>query len=173
MLNTSNINHNKHPRSPREMNGQFNFDRENKIRIVEKLGNVQSALIQVNSLQDPFKSIIPINSDVSISPIDKNNILNLSLPVSAGDDEWLDDNQLSNLSASEIEELMDKYTISVVNQLVQLASVDDDLKTEIDSIDSNGFSLLHYCCMYNLQSLIPVLLARGASISRKTDSGNN
>ena len=102
------------------------------------------------------------------SPLEKNNLLN-----SAGDDDWLDDNQLSDLSVSDIESVMDKYTISIVNQLVQLASVDDDLKAEIDSIDSNGFSLLHYCCMYNLQSLIPVLLARGASISRKTDSGNN
>jgi hypothetical protein len=50
-------NNNKHPRSPRTMSESVNFDRENKIRIVEKLGNVQSALTQVSSLQEPFKSI--------------------------------------------------------------------------------------------------------------------
>lgn len=66
---------------------------------------------------------------------------------------------------------MDSYIMSVVKQLVQLASVDEDLKAEIDSLDSAGFSLLHYCCLYNLNSLIPVLLARGASVHRKADDG--
>lgn len=66
---------------------------------------------------------------------------------------------------------MDKYIMTVVKQMVQLASVDDDLKAEIDSLDTNGFSLLHYCCLYNLKSLIPVLLARGATVNKKAANG--
>ena len=66
---------------------------------------------------------------------------------------------------------MDKNIMAVVKQMVQLASLDDDLKTEIDSLDSNGFSLLHYCCLYNLNSLIPVLLARGATVNKKSYHG--
>jgi len=66
---------------------------------------------------------------------------------------------------------MDKYIMTVVKQMVQLAALDDDLKAEIDALDSNGFSLLHYCCLYNLKSLIPVLLARGASVNKKSFNG--
>ena len=69
------------------------------------------------------------------------------------------------------EKEMDKNIMAVVKQMVQLASLDEDLKTEIDSLDSNGFSLLHYCCLYNLTSLIPVLLARGATVNKTSTNG--
>ena len=59
---------------------------------------------------------------------------------------WLDDNELSKLSALEIEALMDSYIMLVVKQLVQLAAIDDELIAEIDSLDASGYSLLHYCC---------------------------
>ena len=85
--------------------------------------------------------------------------------------EWLDDHQLSNLSTAELEVVMDRYIMIVVRQLVQLAAVDDDLKAEIDALDSSGFSLLHYCCLYNLNSLVPVLLARGADVDKRTGTG--
>lgn len=68
---------------------------------------------------------------------------------------------------------MDKYIMTVVKQMVQLAALDDDLKAEIDALDSNGLSLLHYCCLYNLNSLIPVLLARGASVDKRAYNGVN
>ena len=34
----------------------------------------------------------------------------------------------------------------------------------------SGYSLLHYCCMYNLALLIPVLLSRGGSLHRYAQS---
>ena len=42
----------------------------------------------------------------------------------------------------------------MVKQLVQLAAVDDDLRTELDAVDGYGLSLLHYCCLYNLTALV-------------------
>lgn len=95
------------------------------------------------------------------------------LPVQTNGEnfEWLDDNQLSQLSNHQLESLMDKLVMNVVKQLVQLASVDDDLKAEIDLLDNAGFSLLHYCCLYNLNSLVPVLLAKGANVDKKSSTG--
>eukprot|EP01040_Poterioochromonas_malhamensis_P021065 gene21065-25321_t len=86
--------------------------------------------------------------------------------------EWLDDTQLSTLSNGELESLMERYIMAVVKELVQLAAVDDDLKAEMDSLDANGYSLFHYCCLYNLTSLIPVLIARGVEINQATASGS-
>ena len=59
----------------------------------------------------------------------------------------------------------------MVEQLVQIATFDDDLKTEIDALDTNGFNLLHYCCLYSLDLLIPVLLSKGANIDRCNSAG--
>ena len=88
------------------------------------------------------------------------------------DVKWLDDQELSEMSTEELEVLMDRYIMEVVKQLVQLAALDEDLKAEIDSLDASGFSLLHYCCLYNLNSLIPVLLARSADVNRRTATGS-
>mmetsp|Transcript_5569 Transcript_5569/g.9137 ORF Transcript_5569/g.9137 Transcript_5569/m.9137 type:complete len:990 (-) Transcript_5569:1434-4403(-) len=88
-----------------------------------------------------------------------------------GNVKWLNDQELSEMSAEDLEVIMDRYIMVVVKQLVQLAAMDDDLKAEIDSLDASGFSLLHYCCLYNLNSLVPVLLARGADVNRRTATG--
>lgn len=87
--------------------------RIHKIRIVEKL-------LTHNSLQGVFPS--------PISP----NLFNFE----TSDDDWLDDKSVSLLSSSDLEKLMDKYMFNVVNQLVQLAISDDDLKAELDHLDS-------------------------------------
>jgi len=55
-----------------------------------------------------------------------------------------------------------QYLLSVVKQLVQLAAVDDDLRTELDAVDGYGLSLLHYCCLYNLTALVRDHMAVGA-----------
>lgn len=78
--------------------------------------------------------------------------------------EWLDDQQLSQISSSDLEKLMDRYFMAVVQQLVQVASLDDDLIAELDSLDSCGFSLFHYCCLYNLNALVPILMTKGVYI---------
>lgn len=83
----------------------------------------------------------------------------------------MDDHELSKLTSIELESLMDNYIMLVIKQLVQLAAIDDELIAEIDSLDTSGYSLLHYCCMYNLYSLIPVLLGRGANVNKLCATG--
>lgn len=85
--------------------------RIHKIRIVEKF-------LTHNSLQGAFSS--PISPSVNFE---------------SSDDDWLDDKSVSLLSSSDLEKLMDKYMFNVVNQLVQLAISDNDLKAELDHLD--------------------------------------
>lgn len=158
------------------------FDKEHKIRIVEKLGTMKYALTH----EDPP----PGGAGASANVLDSAPLVGYTgrltprgqaAPAFAeGSDhhathdgvKWLDDQELSEMSTEELEVLMDRYIMVVVKQLVQLAVMDDDLKAEIDSLDSSGFSLLHYCCLYNLNSLIPVLLARGADVNRRNSTGS-
>jgi hypothetical protein len=67
--------------------------------------------------------------------------------------------------------MMEDYLVTVVKQLVTMASSDDELH-EIHGLDASGFSLLHYCSMYNLSSSIPLLLTRGADINLQAISGS-
>lgn len=91
-------------------------------------------------------------------------------PDTERNDGWLDDAQLLGLSSSDLESLMDQFLMRVVQQLVNLASVDEDLLAgeELDGLDSSGYSLLHYCCLFNLTSLVTRLIDRGANINLKT-----
>jgi hypothetical protein len=198
-------------------------DREHKIRIVEKLGQMKNALLDdqlaVNApalsnmnpysafggnpmtanigsgnntsknlrldsismdtstpLPTPYIDLSPSNAPsdavVFMPQTDTTNAINTpSNPLQDGM-EWLDDTQLSSLSNGELETMMDRYIMDVVKQLVTLATVDDELIAEIDSLDSNGYSLFHYCCAYNLISLIPVLLARGIEVNHIAADGS-
>lgn len=160
------------------------FDKEHKIRIVEKLGTMKYALTHE---EPPIGSagLTALSLDTNGAPVagytGRLTPRGQAAPSFAeGADhhgphdgvKWLDDQELSEMSTEELEVLMDRYIMVVVKQLVQLAVMDDDLKAEIDSLDSSGFSLLHYCCLYNLNSLIPVLLARGADVNRRNSTGS-
>lgn len=89
-------------------------------------------------------------------------------------DEWLDDAQLLGMSSNDLEDLLDKFLLRVVQQLVNLASVDEDLlaASELDSLDASGFSLLHYCCLFNLSGLVSRLIDRGADLNIRTKTGS-
>jgi hypothetical protein len=99
--------------------------RIHKIRIVEKF-------LTHNPLQPSSCPPLPSPLSPATHPI---LTVNLSTD-SATDDDWLDDKSLSLLSSSDLEKLMDRYLFNVVNQLVQLAISDDDLKAELDHLDS-------------------------------------
>jgi ankyrin repeat protein len=88
-------------------------------------------------------------------------------------DGWLDDVELGNLSPNDFDNVMDQYLTTVIRQLVHLAIDDADLNQELNSLDSNGFSLLHYCCLYNLTDLISLLLNNGAHINQLTACGSS
>jgi hypothetical protein len=182
------------------------FDKEHKIRIVEKLGTMKYALGHEDGAGHHHMTGVPslglqlsthshLSGAMQITPRgsprfhDSSQSSGFSATggvaytahsegvtwpgLSSSDAvKWLDDQELSELSTEELEVVMDRYIMEVVKQLVQLAALDDDLRTEIDSLDTSGFSLLHYCCLYNLNSLIPVLLARGADVNRRTSTGS-
>ena len=59
-----------------------------------------------------------------------------------------------------------------MRELVQVASADEDLQCTFNSLDTLGFNLLHYSCMYRLNNLIPVLISKGASVNQQTSFGS-
>ena len=76
-------------------------------------------------------------------------------------DEWPDDGHLQSLAGHELSSLLERYVMSVVEQLVDMASDNVDMIEEINQLDHHGFNLLQYCCLFNQTGLIPVLLKRG------------
>lgn len=146
-------------------------DREYKIRIVEKLGSVKSALLHDESdhstgVLSPMAACATSNEvakPINAADADDNN---------SGDMVWLDEVAVSKMSNAELEIAMDQYITTIMQELVNFAALDDDLKAEINSLDPSGFSLLHYCSLYDLTSLIPILVARGAEVNQHTSSGS-
>jgi len=118
-----------------------NSDRECKIRIIEKMGMFESGLTQRRSE----------------SPVGKR--------FGIGEEELLDDSALSMMPNEELENLLYKLVIRVVGQLVELADSEEGLEDELNSPDDAGYTLLHYCCLYDLGVLVPILLARGADLN--------
>lgn len=43
-----------------------------------------------------------------------------------------------------------------------------DLESELNALDTRGFSVLHYTCLHSLGALVPVLLQRGADVNLRT-----
>jgi hypothetical protein len=151
------------------------IERDHKIRIIEKLTTVTNSINPSKGVQSNRLEVNLINNDYNISNFGSN--LGPGLGVAQGlfgdNLEWIDDHELALLPAKELEKQMDLYLLSIVNQLVQVASLEDDLKSELEAWDSNGFSILHYCCLYNAYSLIPVLLSKGIDINLKTRYGSS
>jgi len=52
-----------------------------------------------------------------------------------------------------------------------MSASDNELQAELNAPDKSGFTLLHYASLYNLQSLVPVLLSRGANPDTPTIRG--
>jgi hypothetical protein len=109
--------------------------RMHKIRIVEKLltssssssstrgtGGVMAAAMSSGREAVMGNGLFPPGGASSLMP-------------SQSDDGWLDDSTLSTLSTSDLEKLMDQFLVRVVQQLVHFATMDDDLKAELDHLD--------------------------------------
>lgn len=117
------------------------------VRFVEKLGTVAAALggghIQLplstqatKRLRNGVNTTVEPSSD-SIPPLDSNSSGTLSFPFSSDGhaDGWLDDKALNALTYDELQELMDSFIGTFMRQLVQLASVDAELRHELNSLD--------------------------------------
>lgn len=77
------------------------------------------------------------------------------------------------LNDGKLDHIVDTLLVQIVECLVDMNSNDsDDVKAELNEPDKSGFCLLHYASLYNLQSLIPVLLSKGANPNVVTLRGN-
>ena len=77
---------------------------------------------------------------------------------------FLDDGQLNDIDDDQLDSLIDSLLIRIVEMLVEMSSNDIELQEELNSPDKSGFTLLHYASLYTLQSLLPVLISRGANV---------
>ncbi|CAN0416368.1 unnamed protein product, partial [Scytosiphon promiscuus] len=48
-----------------------------------------------------------------------------------------------------------------------------DLESELNALDTRGYSVLHYTCLHSLGALVPVLVQRGADVNLRTGDGKN
>lgn len=152
----------------------FDVEREHKIRIVEKLSTVNTALSteKFDGSKSPGSRMRITPRNKKIKAGDEQHKSDKSISPDLGLD-WLDEGEISALSVRDFEVTMDKYVVQVVNQLVQLAAVDQDLQSELDELDTfSGLSLLHYCCMYKLTALVDILVEKGASVNIKSACGH-
>lgn len=85
--------------------------------------------------------------------------------------EMLNDAQLAMLDDDQLDNVLDSMLIRIVETLVEMSNSDNELQSELNSPDKSGFTLLHYASLYNLRSLLPVLLSRGANPDTPTLRG--
>lgn len=70
---------------------------------------------------------------------------------------------MEDIDDDQLDSLLDSLLIRIVEMLVEMSSSDIELQEELNAPDKSGFTLIHYASLYNLQSLLPVLLSRGAN----------
>ncbi|CAN0490113.1 unnamed protein product, partial [Ectocarpus sp. 8 AP-2014] len=84
----------------------------------------------------------------------------------------LDDSELSKLGDRELEDLLEQMWMQVMGQVRWTRGEGlTDLESELNALDSRGFSVLHYTCLHNLGALVPVLVERGADVNLRTGDG--
>jgi hypothetical protein len=75
-----------------------------------------------------------------------------------------DDEALELLNDEELDALSSRLNETFLTNLVRYA-VREDMEDEMNALDSCGFNLLHYVCLYNHRRLVCVLVEQGVSIS--------
>ena len=103
--------------------------------------------------------------------IDRSHKIRLVERLGSLHDDWPDDGSLNLLPTSDLSALLERYTMSVVAQLVDMASDNQELIHELNLLDRHGHNLLHYCCLFSQTGLIPVLLRRGVDANARTRQG--
>lgn len=158
-LSYNNTDSNKRSFQQIEVKSEFQkFDdtsRQHKIRIVERL-----------------ETIINDNACENIENIDSSSLP--PIEFSENFNEVFRDDQgveKSTLSIEKLEEILDNY-INILSTDNSCYDKSCELREQINSLDSFGFSLLHYCCIYNIPTLIPFLLLNGADINLRTKEVN-
>lgn len=81
-----------------------------------------------------------------------------------------DDDTLAKMPEAELDQAVEKLVLKVLSQMSKIARTNTDLADELDKPDRHGFSLLHYCALYNLSSVIAELLSLGAHPDGRTST---
>jgi hypothetical protein len=144
------------------------MDRQYKIRLVERVSCVRNAIGHSEhsfSLRDLHKPMISTSINAST------NMADHSSAREAAERAELSGVELLNISDHELKAVVEEQIVKLVEDLIRRATVNNDIRNEIDTLDTNGFNLLHYSCLYNQVALVPILLLRGAKINKKTGGG--
>jgi len=143
-------------------------DRHCKIRFVEKLSTV-IAEAEEGTDKPHYSWGLPTQAEEEKQTSNHDVIMG-----NTGDDDGLlhlDDNELGEMDEDNLDSLLDRLLIRIVESLVEITASNSELQQELNAPDRSGFALLHYASLYNLQSLIPVLLSRGANPDTPTVRG--
>ena len=82
------------------------------------------------------------------------------------------DTNFKDIGDAELDSLLHSVLIRFVEAMVDTSTSEDELKEALNKPGVSGFTLLHYAALYNILSLIPLLLSRGADPDALTEKGN-
>jgi len=86
----------------------------------------------------------------------------------------VNNDEIKSMDDEELDDILDGLLVRIVESLDEISSSStcNDVMEELNFEDKSGFALLHYAALYNLSSLISVLLSRGANPDIQTSRGN-
>ena len=132
-------------------------NRHCKIRFVERLANVIVGTEDADAGADT--SAAAASKDAGYT--DPGLVLNVD-----------GDTNFKDIGDEELDSLLHSVLIRFVEAMVDTSTSEDELKEALNQPGVSGFTLLHYAALYNILSLIPLLLSRGANPDALTEKGN-
>jgi hypothetical protein len=168
------------------------MDRRYKIRLVERLTSVRTAVAtsdQNSFMKGTLGSGGSVNLNHSLGGMNNSlggTMMSLGASIQGGGGLYLDNAsmreavekaelnsvELLNFSDHELKAVVEEQIVKLVQDLIKRATLDSDIRSEINALDTAGYNLLHYSCLYNQVALLPILLMRGARVNTKTGSGS-
>mmetsp|Transcript_48782 Transcript_48782/g.146986 ORF Transcript_48782/g.146986 Transcript_48782/m.146986 type:complete len:290 (-) Transcript_48782:804-1673(-) len=124
------------------------IDRHCKIRFVERLSSVTSTICDDASA----------NTDAGADAGD------VTVPM-------LCEAQLNMMEDDRLDSVLDGLLVRVAESLVEMSTSSYEVQEDLNCPDKSGFTLLHYAALYNLQSLVPLLLSKGSNPDTPTARG--
>eukprot|EP00563_Minutocellus_polymorphus_P002874 CAMPEP_0181035574 /NCGR_PEP_ID=MMETSP1070-20121207/8394_1 /TAXON_ID=265543 /ORGANISM="Minutocellus polymorphus, Strain NH13" /LENGTH=1229 /DNA_ID=CAMNT_0023113139 /DNA_START=282 /DNA_END=3974 /DNA_ORIENTATION=+ len=134
-------------------------NRHCKIRFVERLANVIVGTEDTEADADTSAAAAAASPDTGYT--DPGLVLNVD-----------GDTNFRGIGDEELDSLLHSVLIRFVETLVDSSTSEDEVKEALNEPGVSGFTLLHYAALYNILSLIPLLLSRGADPNALTEKGN-
>jgi hypothetical protein len=166
------------------------MDRRYKIRLVERLTSVRTAVAtsdQNSFMKGTLGSGGSVNLNHSLGGMNSlgGTMMSLGASIQGGglyfdnasmreavEKAELNSVELLNISDHELKAVVEEQIVKLVQDLIKRATLDSDIRSEINALDTAGYNLLHYSCLYNQVALLPILLMRGSRVNTKTGSGS-